>query len=99
MCRHTPWSVGCRPGCCARSLLPALAAIPGRRPTLEMMMPADNTPSISIIIPALNEEHGIGTIVDRVLAANIALKTEGIASLEVIVVDDGSHDQTAAVVE
>ncbi len=62
-------------------------------------MPVDSLPSLSIIIPALNEEHGIGAIVDRVLATGAALQKEGVTCLEVIVVDDGSHDQTAAVVE
>ena len=62
-------------------------------------MPVDKLPSLSIIIPALNEEHGIGAIVDRVLATGAALQKEGVTCLEVIVVDDGSHDQTAAVVE
>ena len=55
--------------------------------------------SISIIIPALNEEHGIRDIIERVLATGTALQNVGIAGLEVIVVDDGSHDQTTAVVE
>src|SRR5438046_8543222 len=62
-------------------------------------MSPDSLPSLSIIIPALNEEHGIGDIVERVLATGAALQVDGVACLEVIVVDDGSHDQTAAVVE
>ena len=62
-------------------------------------MPASNGPALSIIIPALNEEHGIGAIVDRVLAIGADLRQAGVAGLEVIVVDDGSHDRTAAVVE
>ncbi len=62
-------------------------------------MPPDNIPSLSIIIPALNEERGIGDIVERVLATGVALQKIGIGWLEVIVVDDGSRDQTAAVVE
>jgi hypothetical protein len=62
-------------------------------------MPLDSTPTISIIIPALNEESGICDIVERVLATGAALRSEGVGGLEVIVVDDGSHDQTAALVE
>ena len=54
---------------------------------------------LSIIIPALNEEDGIRAIVDRVLATSPALSQAGVDQMEVIVVDDGSHDQTAAVVE
>jgi len=55
--------------------------------------------TLSVIIPALNEERGIRDIIDRVLATDKALKKGGVAGLEVIVVDDGSHDQTAAIVE
>ena len=62
-------------------------------------MSPNSIPSLSIIIPALNEEHGIGDIVERVLATGAALQKAGVACLEVIVVDDGSRDQTAAVVE
>jgi glycosyltransferase involved in cell wall biosynthesis len=63
-----------------------------------MLLPAEFQ-SISIIIPALNEEQGIRDIVERVLATSTALLQEGISGIEVIVVDDGSRDQTAAVVE
>jgi hypothetical protein len=61
--------------------------------------PLPKLQSISVIIPALNEEHGIGDIIDRVLAAGPALQQAGVAWLEVIVVDNGSHDGTAAVVQ
>jgi hypothetical protein len=54
---------------------------------------------ISIIIPALNEERGIADIVERVLAQTNSLALAGVASLEVIVVDDGSRDKTARVVQ
>ncbi len=54
---------------------------------------------LSIIIPALNEEAGITDIVQRVLAQHAALQQAGVPALEVIVVDDGSQDQTAAVVQ
>jgi glycosyltransferase involved in cell wall biosynthesis len=56
-------------------------------------------PRLSVIIPALNEETGIAGIVERVLAQQRALAEVGVAALEVIVVDDGSHDQTGARVE
>ena len=62
-------------------------------------MPINGLQSISIIIPALNEERGICDIVDRVLAEGAALRKEGLGDLEIIVVDDGSRDQTAAAVE
>jgi hypothetical protein len=51
---------------------------------------------LSIIIPAYNEEDGIASIVERVLSVRPALETAG-ARLELIVVDDGSHDRTAEI--
>lgn len=55
--------------------------------------------TLSVVIPALNEEDGIAPIVDRVLATRSALAAVGVTGLEVIVVDDGSVDGTARVVE
>ena len=54
--------------------------------------------TLSIIIPAYNEEDGIADIAQRVLAVRDALAQAGVPNLELIVVDDGSADQTAAVV-
>lgn len=54
---------------------------------------------LSIVIPAYNEENGIAEIVTRVLAIEPALKKVGIDGLELLVVDDGSRDQTAEVAE
>ena len=51
--------------------------------------------SLSVVIPALNEENGIDAILERVLAQRAGLAAEGISELEVIVVDDGSKDRTA----
>src|ERR671921_762586 len=51
--------------------------------------------SLSVVIPALNEEHGIDEILERVLAQREGLAAVGIRNLEVIVVDDGSKDRTA----
>ena len=47
---------------------------------------------ISIIIPAFNEEAGIGPTLESLLVE------ESLRNAEIIVVDDGSQDQTAAVV-
>lgn len=55
--------------------------------------------TLSIVIPAYNEEDGIAAIVERVLAVEPALSLVGVDTLECIVVDDGSHDRTAAIVE
>jgi glycosyltransferase involved in cell wall biosynthesis len=51
-----------------------------------------------VIIPAYNEEDGIADIVNRVLSVKSDLKTVGISDLELLVVDDGSHDQTPQIV-
>ena len=50
--------------------------------------------SLSVVIPALNEENGIDAILQRVLAQRDPLIV-GVSDLEVIVVDDGSKDRTA----
>jgi len=58
--------------------------------------PARERPtSLSVVIPALNEENGIDEILQRVLAQRAGLAAVGIRELEVIVVDDGSKDKTA----
>ena len=44
--------------------------------------------TLSVVIPAYNEEDGIATILDRVLKVRPELKELGI-NTEVIVVDDG----------
>ena len=54
--------------------------------------------SLSVVIPALNEEHGIDEILQRVLAQRDPLIQVGVSDLEVIVVDDGSKDRTAELV-
>jgi glycosyltransferase involved in cell wall biosynthesis len=54
--------------------------------------------TLSVVIPALNEEDGIANIVERVLGVRGPLAEEGIAGLELIVVDDGSRDKTAQIV-
>jgi glycosyltransferase involved in cell wall biosynthesis len=54
------------------------------------------TVEFSIIIPAYNEENAIASIIERVLAVEKCLPEVGISNLELIVVDDGSHDRTVA---
>ena len=53
---------------------------------------------LSLVIPALNEEDGIAAITQRVLAVGPALKSACECELELIVVDDGSKDRTAQIV-
>ncbi|MBA2451143.1 MAG: glycosyltransferase family 2 protein, partial [Chloroflexi bacterium] len=52
-------------------------------------------PTLSVVIPALNEERGIDEILQRVLAQRDQLARAGVPGLEVVVVDDGSKDRTA----
>jgi glycosyltransferase involved in cell wall biosynthesis len=53
---------------------------------------------LSVIIPAYNEEDGIASVIDRVLSIEAALR-EANVDLELIIVDDGSKDQTAQIVQ
>jgi len=49
------------------------------------------TPELSVIIPVLNEARTLRTIVDRVLAVDL--------DMELIIVDDGSTDETPTILE
>jgi glycosyltransferase involved in cell wall biosynthesis len=51
--------------------------------------------TLSVVIPAYNEERGIAEIARRVLAVGPALSRMGVDQLELLVVDDGSRDNTA----
>ncbi|GAB4579935.1 MAG: glycosyltransferase family 2 protein [Anaerolineales bacterium] len=53
--------------------------------------------TLSVVIPAYNEEGGISDIAHRVLAVKKDLAKAGISNLELLVVDDGSRDKTAEV--
>ena len=53
---------------------------------------------LSVVIPAYNEEDGIQSIMQRVLAVGPDLRKIGIDELELVVVDDGSRDRTAELV-
>jgi glycosyltransferase involved in cell wall biosynthesis len=54
---------------------------------------------LSVVIPAYNEEDGIQAIMTRVLAMRPKLAEVGIDDMELIVVDDGSKDRTAEIVQ
>ena len=56
---------------------------------------AGRLPTLSVVIPALDEERGIDEILQRVLAQRDQLARAGVPGLEVVVVDDGSKDRTA----
>jgi glycosyltransferase involved in cell wall biosynthesis len=51
--------------------------------------------TLSVVIPAYNEEKGITEIIQRVLNVRDELDKVGVDELELLVVDDGSKDQTA----
>ena len=53
--------------------------------------------TLSVVIPAYNEEGGIAEIAGRVLSVREKLAGVGVDELELLVVDDGSRDQTAAI--
>jgi glycosyltransferase involved in cell wall biosynthesis len=53
--------------------------------------------TLSVVIPAYNEENGIKEIAERVLAVRQALNEVGIDRLELLIVDDGSIDKTAQI--
>lgn len=50
---------------------------------------------LSVVIPAYNEEKGIIEIMERVLTIRDSLKAAGVEDMELLVVNDGSHDHTA----
>lgn len=56
-------------------------------------MPPDPFPPVSVVVPAYNEEASIGATVASLL------DTDYPGTVEVIVVDDGSLDRTAAIVD
>lgn len=83
------------------SLLPALPwllpylslfRLARKRPDLSDIVPAADGPLVSVIVPARNEAQAIGTVVQSVLASRYA-------RFELLVVDDRSTDETAAIVE
>ena len=56
-------------------------------------MKDNSAPLVSVIVPVFNEEENIGMTLERIL------QLDGRLNLEVIVVDDGSTDQTREIVK
>lgn len=50
--------------------------------------------TLTVVIPAYNEENGIQTIINRVLAVKEDLRKVNVDHLELLVVNDGSKDRT-----
>lgn len=53
--------------------------------------------TLSVVIPAYNEEDGIEEIANRVLSIREPLQAAGVDGLELLVVDDGSSDRTVEI--
>jgi glycosyltransferase involved in cell wall biosynthesis len=60
-----------------------------------MTLRTNLTPSISCVIPAFNEARNLGTVLPRVLSTLQSMSQR----IELIVVDDGSRDDTPAVMQ
>ena len=54
---------------------------------------------LSVVIPAYNEQNGIREIAERVLNVRPSLVDVGVDQLELLIVDDGSADETAKIAE
>lgn len=54
-------------------------------------MPASDTPDVTAIVPALNEEATIREVVERLLALPV--------TIQVVVIDDGSTDRTGEILQ
>jgi len=64
-------------------------------------MPADpSSDSLTIVIPALNEEDAIGQTITRCLEARPQIERRGgVSDVEIVVVSDGSTDRTAEIAQ
>ena len=56
---------------------------------------SDTGTSLSVVVPAYNEENAIDAILARLLSQRESLAAAGVGTYEILVVDDGSRDRTA----
>ena len=72
---------------------PPAQAVPAKnqKPETTNQKPSPTPPLLSVVVPCFNEEKTVETIVQRVLAVDLPI--------EVIAVDDGSSDGSAAVLK
>lgn len=57
----------------------------------------NNTPRLSVIIPVYNEEEGLNALFDRVYPALDQVASQFTLSYEIIFINDGSKDRSAAI--
>jgi glycosyltransferase involved in cell wall biosynthesis len=63
-------------------------------------MKSNGAPTLTIVIPALNEEGAIGQTIERCLDAQSEIRERGnVAEVQIIVVSDGSTDRTAEIAQ
>lgn len=68
------------------------------RPAAGAPILAARRSTLSVVIPAYNEEEAIASIIERTLAARQSIcDAAGLAGVDVIVVSDGSSDRTAEI--
>jgi glycosyltransferase involved in cell wall biosynthesis len=66
-----------------------MKSIPGRGEVSNQVEGMDELRKRLVIVPAFNEEKNIGQVVDDILGAGLGL--------DVVVIDDGSHDRTSEI--
>jgi len=64
------------------------------RQSIPSLAQASSQPRISVVIPAYNEAENLPVLIDRIRLALVSYSW-----VEILIVDDGSTDQTRAVIE
>jgi glycosyltransferase involved in cell wall biosynthesis len=79
---------------CQEETVSYLSSASAAHTDAELQEPASPSAGFSVVIPAYNEENGISPVLDHI--GDILAQSPW--PHELIVVDDGSHDQTAAII-